>query len=247
MKAELEIEFFDSFASAHGEYDVLGNQAYQKLLRIFHEHVPMQPGERAADLGCGSGAFTRRLAETVPADVLGVDLSPGLIASAQKRAKRERYLVGDILATELPEQTFSAVVYSGVLHHFPSQESRIRVLTEGYRLLRPGGRVFAFDPSAHSPSMWLYRDPASPFCSRKGKTPNETLLRREQLLMEAKKAGFEQVQVFGICGMTFRYVESPVARLLLPLYNLYELLLAATPWEKKLGTFLVMVGAKEGR
>jgi len=246
LKPQQEVEFFDSFASAHGEYDVLGEKAYQKLLRLFHQHVPTQAGERVADLGCGSGAFTRRLAGTVPAAVLGMDLSPGLIAAAQKKSPRERYLVGDIQATGLPGETFSAVVYSGVLHHFPSQENRIRVLTEGHRLLRSGGRVFAFDPSAHSPSMWLYRDPASPFCSCKGKTENEVLLRRAQLLVEAKKAGFEQVEVFGVCGVTFRYVESSLARVLLPFYNLYELLMAVTPWQKNLGTFLITVGVKEG-
>jgi len=61
-----------------------------------------------------------------------------------------------------------------------------------------------------------------------------------------KKAGFEQVEVFGVCGVTFRYVESSLARVLLPFYNLYELLMAVTPWQKNLGTFLITVGVKEG-
>jgi hypothetical protein len=92
--------------------------------------------------------------------------------------------------------------------------------------------------------MWLYRDPASPLCSKEGKTENEVLLRREQLMEEAQVAGYVDVDVFGVSGITFRYVAGRIARVILPLYNLYERLVEASPWEHQFGTFLVTVGTK---
>lgn len=104
--------------------------------------------------------------------------------------------------------------------------------------------MFAYDPSWHSPSMWLYRDSASPLCSKEGKTDNEVLLRREQLVDEAKRAGFQDVDVFGVSGITFRYVAGRIARLILPFYNVYERLVEASPWESRIGTFLITVATK---
>lgn len=244
MKIEKEVAFFDTFAAEHGDYDVLGRHAYTKLLRILAARVPLGLGNRVADLGCGSGAFTRRVAQLTGADVLGIDISPGLVAAARSQAGVERYIVGDIMTTGLDASSFDAVTYSGVLHHFDNRDLRIRVLREGCRILRSGGKVFSFDPSWHSPSMWLYRDPASPLCSTAGKTENEVLLRREQLLDEARSAGLCDVEVFGVSGITFRFVAGRIARLILPLYNIYERLVELSPWERCIGTFLVMIGTK---
>src|SRR2546425_1035351 len=80
---------------------------------------------------------------------------------------------------------------------------RIQVIKEGFRILSPGGRLFSYDPSAHSPSMWLYRDPRSPFFSDEGKTQNEVLLRRDELAAELRAAGFDPVLIRGIAGITF--------------------------------------------
>jgi len=244
MNLESEEKFFNDFAEIHGEYDVLGKRAYRKILENFFKQVPVRSGDRIADLGCGSGAFTRRLSQATKAKVLGVDLSPGLIAAARQQSKGEEYRVGDITKTGLPEVSLDAITYSGVLHHFPEAKQRVQVLSEGYRILCPGGSFFSFDPNWNSPSMWLYRDPASPLCSRLGKTESEVLLRRQQIQQEATEAGFISVRVFGVSGITFRYVAGRFARVFLPLYNLYERVMEKLPWEDRLGTFLVACGTK---
>jgi ubiquinone/menaquinone biosynthesis C-methylase UbiE len=197
------------------------------------------------DCGCGSGAFTRRL-RRFNLDLLGVDISPRSISSAQARATdpHERYLVGDITRLEMPDASIDIVVFSGVLHHFPDGELREKILSEAFRVLKPGGRVFAYDPSAHSPSMWLYRSPSSPFHSKIGKTDNEVLLTRKQLESELTRAGFDSIAVRGIGGITYNYVEGGMARKFLPLYNAYEKLLRLSPLENWLGTFLISFGRK---
>lgn len=245
MDINKEIEFFDRFEAEHEDYDVLGEGAYVRLLRLFQELVQPRAGDRCIDLGCGSGAFTQRLAH-LELDLCGMDISPRLVERANSRGGRERYVVGDIMNSGLPAGSFEVVVYSGVLHHFPTAADRLAVLREGYRLLAPGGRLFAYDPYAWSPSMFLYRDPRSPFYSSLGKTENEVLLNKRDTGKELRQAGFASVGLKAVGGMPFRFVEGRLARRLLPLYNLYEWLLQVSGLERWLGTFLISSACKSG-
>jgi SAM-dependent methyltransferase len=243
MDPRREVEFFDQFAAIHGEYDVLGEGAYRRLIALFDRWVQPRAGERCVDLGCGTGAFTAWL-RSFDLALTGMDISPLSIATANRNSQGEHYVVGDITSTGFPDASQDIIVYSGVLHHFPSRADRVRVLNEGFRILAPGGRLFAYDPNAQSPSMWLYRDPRSPLFSDKGKTQNEVLLRRDELTAELRAAGFDRVMIRGIGGITFRFIMGPAARYLLKIYNLYEHALRHSRFEDRLGTFLVSVSKK---
>lgn len=242
-EAQREVEFFDRFVTEHGDYDVLGDGAYARLLAAFVQAVQPRPGERCIDLGCGTGAFTRRL-RSLGLQLAGMDISPVSVEHARAIAPEIEYLVGDITDTKLPDASRDIILYSGVLHHFSTPEARMQVLREGHRLLAPGGRLFAYDPSAQSPSMWLYRDPRSPLFSQKGKTENEVLLHRTMLANELTEAGFAAPEIRGIAGISFAFVESRFAKVILPLYNAYEQILRYSPFEDRLGTFLVTVARK---
>lgn len=238
MQTAKEIEFFDRFGDEHEEYDVLGERAYHRLLSRFAEMIGSRPGDSCIDLGCGSGAFTERL-DVFGLNLQGMDISSRLIENARARNSNVSYFVGDIMSTDLPDGGFDVVVYSGVLHHFSSPDERIAVLREGRRLLKPGGKMFSYDPYALSPSMFLYRDPRSPLYSSVGKTENEILISKQQMSEELNAAGFDCVCMQATGGMTFRYVEGSLARHFLPLYNLYEWLLQVSGLERIWGTFLV--------
>jgi ubiquinone/menaquinone biosynthesis C-methylase UbiE len=242
-QAQREIEFFDRFAAEQGAYDVLREDAYARLREVFVRAVRPRPDERLIDLGCGTGAFTRRFRSLVR-EVAGMDISPVSVERARALAPDIEYLVGDITDTKLPDASRDIVMYAGVLHHFSTRAARLQVLREGHRLLAPGGRMFAFDPSAQSPSVLLYRHPRSPFCSQKGKTQNEVLLHRAELSGELRDAGFVDPEIRGVAGISFAYVEGRFAKLILPLYNACEQLLHYSPFEDRLGTFLVTVAFK---
>jgi SAM-dependent methyltransferase len=243
VDASKELSFFDHFTGEHGEYDVLGVRAYRRLLAVFDALVSPRQGEHCLDLGCGSGAFTRRLS-AFGLVLTGMDISPRNIEAAARLSASETYQVGDIRATGFADGLADIVVYSGVLHHCDGATSRVEILREGYRLLKSGGRLFAFDPSAHSPSMWLYRDPRSPFYSSEGKTENEVLLTRGELRLELQEAGFSRGRVRGVSGISFHHVAGPLARRLLPLYNVYEEIVRFSPFEYWAGTFLVSTAVK---
>ncbi len=243
MKPQAEVEFFDGFVDGHGEYDVLGDGGYERLLGAFGTLCKPKSGDVCLDCGCGTGAFTRRLLQ-FDLNLTGIDISPRSIQLAQSRATRESYMVGDIAQLDVRGHSVDIAMFSGVLHHFPEPEDRNKILREAFRVLKPGGRIFGFDPNAYSPSMWLYRSPRSPFFSQIGKTENEILLTRSQLESELRQAGFEEISIYGVGGITYKYVAGRVARALLPLYNIYEKLLRVSPFETRLGTFLVSFGRK---
>ncbi len=95
MDIEKEIRFFDRFESEHGEYDVLAESSYDRILDAFAKTLRPRPGMTCVDLGCGTGAFTRRL-RRFDLSVTGVDISPLSIERARshrgRHVRRRRHL-----------------------------------------------------------------------------------------------------------------------------------------------------------
>jgi SAM-dependent methyltransferase len=238
-----EREFFDSFEQRHGEYDVLAESSYRRILTVFEREMNLFRDRTCVDLGCGTGAFTRRLT-AFGLRATGIDISERSIQRATALGGGT-FLVGDICGSALEDRQFDYVMMSGVLHHLPSRAERSRALREAWRLLKPGGRFYSYDPNGHSPSMWLYRHPDSPLYSAEGKTENEILLTRAQLALELQAAAFTGVRVRGLSGIAYRYVEGRLARRLLPVYNwIYEPAIRWSGFERRLGTFLIATGVK---
>ena len=243
MDLEKEVDFFDRFEAEHGDYDVLAESAYSRILDTLARRLQPRPGMTCIDLGCGTGAFTRRL-NVFELALTGVDISPRSIERA-RHIGGATFLIGDVCASTADSASFDFAVMSGVLHHLPTADTRVARLREALRLLKPGGRFFSYDPNGFSPSMFFYRDPRSPLYSGVGKTDNEILLTRRQLAGELRTAGFTDVQVTGLSGIAYRYVEGALARKLLPLYNhVYENLMRLPLLQNVMGTFLIATGKK---
>ena len=73
----------------------------ERALRVMEAHLPRK-ARRILDVGCGTGFTTRRLARRFPrAEVLGLDLSPAMIARAKRvLLPNLRYAVGDVRTLE---------------------------------------------------------------------------------------------------------------------------------------------------
>jgi SAM-dependent methyltransferase len=83
-------------------------------------HMPSTCAQ-ALDIGCGTGGFSRLLAQRAP-HVLALDLSPQMIRVAQERSAHIRnieYQVADVLRYELPTAHFDSIVSIATLHHLP--------------------------------------------------------------------------------------------------------------------------------
>jgi ubiquinone/menaquinone biosynthesis C-methylase UbiE len=239
-----ERAFFDEWTESK-EYDVLTQNGYDTIIRDFRRLIGnrLLKGRRAIDLGCGTGAFTRKLFQDSDAELFGLDISENAINLAKKNEKKIKFIVGDTENLQFEESYFDLVVFSGILHHFPDEK---KCLAEGYRVLKKGGCMISYDPNKINPFMWLYRDPSSPFFSTVGKTENEKLLYAQDLNKLMKTTGFINVDTHCIGGVTFKTVESRVGRLLLPIYNILERFMGILPFAKKYGSFLICYGEKNG-
>jgi ubiquinone/menaquinone biosynthesis C-methylase UbiE len=99
--------------------------------------------ERALDLGCGNGRHAQALAEA-GADVVGLDVSRGLLNEARERSTEREFAVdlihGDASRLPFLNDEFSQIVYVATLHHLRTREARRRSLSAVGRVLAPGGR-----------------------------------------------------------------------------------------------------------
>ena len=110
-------------------------------------------------------------------------------------------------------------------------------------MLRPQGRFVAFDPNRMNPFMWLYRDRASPFYSSLGVTENERPVLAHEVLAVFERTGFT-VSSHYLSGLAYRYVASPRARLLLPVYNFIDAVVFGLGFMERLRPFVLTVGTK---
>lgn len=241
-----EKEFFDQFSAAK-DYDVFTSYGYKTIIREYLEliNIPSFQELKIIDLGCGTGAFAREFKKIVDEhkanDFFGLDISTQSINLAAKLAPGIHFCTGDIEQCCFKNNVFDIVLFSGVLHHFTDFET---CLEEGYRILKKGGFALSYDPHIKNPFMWLYRHPSSPFFSKKGKTDNERLLSGREIKRALEKVGFINVIVRGKSGVTFKYVASKAGRVLLPVYNLLEILLGMSPLASRYGSFVIGCGEK---
>ena len=119
------------------------------MLTVDFDRLPITPGERVLDLGCGFGrhafeAFRRG------ADVVAVDRSADEVAEVTKMfgamvaageaapTQLARAVRADLTALPFPDGSFDTVIASEVLEHIPNDADAIAEIA---RVVRPGGRV----------------------------------------------------------------------------------------------------------
>jgi 2-polyprenyl-3-methyl-5-hydroxy-6-metoxy-1,4-benzoquinol methylase len=113
--------------------------------RALEPWLKTSPGMRVLDVGCGVGRWSRLLASR-GARVTGVDLSPTMIAQAERRAAasgltdRCRFIVQDTAALEVGG-TFDLILCVTVLQHLTDLTALRCALRRMARHLEAGGRL----------------------------------------------------------------------------------------------------------
>lgn len=111
--------------------------------------IGVRPGDRVADIGAGTGFFTRLFSETVGTDgwVFAVDIAPQFVAHINQQAERDGLTnVTTVLcpgnSVSLPPQSVDIAFICDTYHHFEFPESTLASL---HRALRPGGTLILID------------------------------------------------------------------------------------------------------
>jgi ubiquinone/menaquinone biosynthesis C-methylase UbiE len=120
------------------------------------ETLALQPGQRVADIGSGSGLFTRPLAHQVGPDgvVYAIDVDEGLLRVVERTTAADglrnvRIVKASATDPGVPEPV-DLIFICDTLHHLPQpQENYLRGLR---RYLKPGGRVAVIDFARNWPA-----------------------------------------------------------------------------------------------
>ncbi|HUJ26194.1 MAG TPA: class I SAM-dependent methyltransferase [Myxococcales bacterium] len=167
---------YDSHVAVHAYY-------FPRLRRFLRRFA--RPGTRVLDVGCGTGLVTRHVRD---AEVIGLDLSPQMLALARAKRPGRRFLEGDFHSPlPTPAGKYDVIVAASCLEFCRDMALFCR---NAAAALNPGGRLL-FAP-VHRPRRQAASVPASPLC------PSLLLhrYRRDEVRRAIEDAGLAVVTTF---------------------------------------------------
>lgn len=129
---------FERLATLDDEGWTANNHYHNYLLK----YVP-QNCEHALEIGCGTGAFARRLAERCQ-NVIALDMSPEMIRVARSRSAHFdnlEFQLADAGSWDFPDSQFDCICSIATLHHLPQRE----LLLKMKNALKPEGVLMVLD------------------------------------------------------------------------------------------------------
>ena len=122
------------------------------------DRLHLRGDERVLDMGCGRGAVLTAVARRLTTGrVTGIDIwsthdqsgnakdVTGQNASLEGVADRVEIETGDMRALPFKDASFDLVVSSLAIHNIRKDADRRQAVAEGFRVLRPGGRMVLAD------------------------------------------------------------------------------------------------------
>ncbi len=113
------------------------------------EAAGLAPGQTVVDLGAGAGndVFIARRAVGENGRVIGVDMTPAMVAKARLNAEKLGYgniefLLGEIERVPLPDAIADVVISNCVFNLVPD---KVQAFREVWRILKPGGHFSVSD------------------------------------------------------------------------------------------------------
>mgnify|MGYP000869521055 CR=1 FL=1 len=177
----------------------------------------MQPGETVLDLGSGAGFDCFLAARKVGPEgrVIGVDMTPEMLARARKNAETGGYAnvefrEGTIEALPVEDASVDVVISNCVINLSPDKD---QVFREIHRVLKPGGRVYVSDLVLKRRLPWFLRRSMALYAACVAGA-----LQREDYLSRMRTSGLLEVRVLSESGYTMEFLEAdPTLRPLLAL------------------------------
>jgi SAM-dependent methyltransferase len=130
---------------------VLGNPSYvwrfgqERRLEMVRRYVPLE-GARLLDIGCGLGAYVRRISDFTD-NAFGMDIDAPRVAQGA-RDGLSTLCVGVGESLPFADGVFDGVLLNEVIEHVTNDRDTLR---EALRVTKPGGRVVIFAPNRFYP------------------------------------------------------------------------------------------------
>ncbi|WP_371594225.1 methyltransferase domain-containing protein [Streptomyces virginiae] len=151
--------FFTRRADAWEERFAYQAPAYEAAVA----RLRLAPGGRAMDLGCGTGRAMPALRAQVGPDghVLGVDLTPAMLAAAARhgRTGHGHLLAADCTRLPLAGASVDGIFSAGLLDHLPDPAAALR---EWARVTAADGVLLLFHPSGRAERAARHGRPLDP-------------------------------------------------------------------------------------
>jgi len=130
------------------KFEIESREVFQRRAEIL-KACGIQEGTTVADIGAGTGLFTRLFSQSVGANgrVIAVDITRNFLEHISKTTREQNLRNVDTLlctpdSTELPAESVDFAFICDTYHHFEFPNKTMKSL---YRALKPHGRVVLID------------------------------------------------------------------------------------------------------
>ena len=127
------------------------------------KRLQLKPGMVIADIGAGSGIFSRPMAKAVAPSgkVYSVDIDQGLLDHINQRAKQEnianiRTVLGKFADPAIPAKDVDMAFIHDVLHHIEQRETYLKALAT---YIKPNGMVTIIEMDRNDPNTAHREEP----------------------------------------------------------------------------------------
>ena len=161
-KGEYVVDVFEEIAEY---YDKMNGIMSIGMVKGWHRFMFKKAGDisgkKVCEVGCGTGEISFMAAERVGKDgeVIGVDITPGMLAMARKKMatldlpKDVDFREGDALNMQFDDNTFDLVTSGYMLRNVTDIQQAVN---EMYRILKPNGKCIVAELSKPKNKLLIF-------------------------------------------------------------------------------------------
>jgi len=213
-----------------------GKKRAQRRAELLVKYGKINSECKILEIGCGTGLFTGKIeALTGAKDITAIDISPELLEMAREKYKTPKFILGDAMQLEYPDNTFDVVFGSSVLHHLDMEKTCKELL----RVLKPGGRIAFAEPNMINPQIAIQKN--IPFIKKwLGDSPDETAINRWKFKKMLTHLGYVEVGIF-----PYDFLHPVVPSPLVNFTNNLSKVIEKIPVLKEIAGSVIIIGYKK--